>query len=314
MTLLACGDDAPVTPDARPDGAPDATPDGPTFKGYDADEGGEVRVEYIIFPNGNIGTRSTAFFLKNPGTTKYFEYLNLNGCTDLTMYDKWPMAQNADRTYFDAGPSIAITGGPNTLNIPKRTVEGRDPFFRLHPANSWYFDPITSADTDGTMLLSEKTLLDVHVAGSAEFPGVSWDNAIYMPASFAINEHTTGTAMFPAGTPQTFTWTTPTDPVPAGFEVLSLVAFTSGGGSTGMGGAPAAKGPIVICVEPNDGSITVPAAMMDIARTVYPTTGTIARQTLTHSVRELVDANGPTGRRVDLLGVWCYGGYPFAAN
>ncbi|HEY5936823.1 MAG TPA: hypothetical protein VIU61_19375, partial [Kofleriaceae bacterium] len=87
---------------------------------------------------------------------------------------------------------------------------------------------------------------------------------------------------------------TPADTPPAGFEILSLAGFTG------------PMGPVAACIEPNDGSITIPAALVDIARAAYPTGGTMARQTLTHQVKELVDANGPTGRRIDLITVWCY--------
>ena len=67
------------------------------FKGFDADEGGEVRVEYIKVPSGAFGSRVTAFLYKDSGTTKFFPYLSLNGCTNMTGTNhggKWPMAQN----------------------------------------------------------------------------------------------------------------------------------------------------------------------------------------------------------------------------
>lgn len=303
--LAACGDDY-VPKQPRPDGppTPDAPP-GPEFKGYDADEGGEVRVEYIKFPSGGVGTRTTAFVFKNPGSTKYFDYLNLNGCTDMTPKDKWPMATNpiGEREYYDVGPYIVISGGPDPLEVPKNPNMANDPFARTHPAGEWYFDGIMGTDMNGGQFLTEKTVYDVTFPGSDEFPGQIYDDVIYMPADFALETpgHA-GPLLFPANTAQTFTWTTPADTPPAGYMVLSLVAFTG------------ASGPAVICVEPNDGSITVPADMMDIARATYPTGGQVARQTLTHAVRELVDANGPTGRRIDFLGVWCYAGTTFVAQ
>ncbi|MBA3818858.1 MAG: hypothetical protein H0X17_08200 [Deltaproteobacteria bacterium] len=302
--LLACGDDNPntePTPDAaKPpiDGAPDGPPP-PTFKGYDANEGGEIRAEYVRFSNGNAGSRVTNFLFKNSGTMKYFEYINQNGCTITSTDMHWPVATNpiAERVYMDPG-TVTIAGGSLPLNVPKR-VMGNDPFGRTHPADQWRFDPAAPTDVDGGIYFPEKTSLDVSFGGSADMPAQIFDNALYMPADFALTTpgHTTypiPTYPIPAGTPQTFTWTTPTDTPPAGVEILSLVAFTG------------PNGPAVVCVEPNDGSITVPAAMIDAARLAYPAGGTLARQTLTHQVRELVDASGPTGKRIDFVAVWCY--------
>ena len=69
-------------------------------------------------------------------------------------------------------------------------------------------------------------------------------------------------------------------------------------------------GPVVVCVEPTDGSVTVPRAMLDVVRTAYPAGGTLARQTLTHVVREEIVNGVHTGRRIDMIAVWCYAG-PF---
>ena len=69
-------------------------------------------------------------------------------------------------------------------------------------------------------------------------------------------------------------------------------------------------GPIVACIEPADGSITMPKELVAIAKATSPN-GTLARQTLSHVVRELKDKDGNTGRRIDFVGVWCYA-YPYA--
>lgn len=309
-TLLAagCGDDSETTPDSATgiDAAGDATVDAaPEFKGYNADEGGEVRAEYIRFPNGGVATRTTAFFYKDPGSTKYFPYLDLNGCTNMTGKDKWPMAQNPieERDYYDIGGEVIISGGPEPLVVKKRMTPLNDPYGRNHPAGGWYYDPASNMDMDGGTYLSDKTLYDVTLPGSEEFPGTFFDDVFYMPSDFALETPgLAGPLSFPANTAQTFSWTTPADAPPAGFEVLGLVAFTG------------ANGPAVICVEPNDGEITVPAEMMDVARTAYPTGGSVARQTLTHAVREMVDADGPTGKRIDFFGVWCYAGTTYTTN
>jgi hypothetical protein len=294
--LAACGDDSSTNPvDARPD---DAAPDaGPTFKGYDADEGGEVRTEYVRFGGGNAGLRIAAHFYANPGSKKFFDFVNTNGCTDSSLDTTWPTAFNpvAERTYLDPG-QVILAGGPSIFNIPRRGA-GPDVPGRPHAADQWFFHSTSGAAMDGPTYLTEKKLYDIIITGTDEFPGQIFDDVGYMPADFQVTSPALSLTPFPipAGTPQTFTWTTPADAPPAGFEIQSLVAFTS-----------AAGGPAVICVEKNDGSVTVPASFIDIVRAKLPGGGTLARQTFTHTVRELKDRNGPTGRRIDFVTVWCY--------
>ncbi len=293
--LAGCGDDETLIPDARPiDSAPDT---GPTFKGYDADEGGEVRVEYVRFGGGNAAARVTAVLYDNPGTKRFFPFLNTNGCTDSSLKDTWPTAENpvAERTYLDPG-KVLISGGPQVLDIPRKAVMGKDVPGRTHPANEWFQQFGGGMANDAALYLPEKTKLDITFTGSAEMPGAFFDDAVYMPADFQVLVPPLSTTPFPipAGTAQTFTWTTPAQEPPMGYEIQSLVAFIG------------PNGPAVICVEPNDGSITVPANMIDIARAKAPNGGTLARQTLAHVVRELVDKNGRTGKRFDILGIWCY--------
>jgi hypothetical protein len=297
--LVGCGDDDNNNnPDARPiDG-----PDKPTFGEYDADEGGEVRIEYVRFGGGNAAARVTAVLFDNPGTKRFFPFLDANGCTDTSLKEHWPTAENpvAERTYLDPG-KVLISGGPQVLDIPRKTVEGRDVPGRTHPANKWFQQFGGGMANDAALYLPEKRLLDVTFTGSDDMPGQIFDNVVYMPADFEVLDPPLSTMPhpIPAGQPQTFTWTTPAQDAPPGFEIMSLVAFIAGGN------------PLVICLEKNDGSITVPANMIDIVRAKAPTGGTLARQTLTHVVRELVDRNGPTGKRIDILGIWCYA-TPFA--
>ena len=302
--IVGCGDDTsmPATPDAAVTPTPDApppTPDAPpapVFKGYDADEGGEVRMEYVRFASGLASTRVTNFLYSNPGTPRFHDYINITGCQDTTatMRTKWPFAMSADRVYADPG-EVLITGGPSTLTVPTRNVMFKDPYGREHPADKAQFFFGGAAASDGATYLTEKTAYDVTFTGSADLPGQVFEDVMWMPADFAIIAPTIadGNALT-AGQPQTYTWTTPANGQPTGVEVQSLVAYTG------------ANGPAVVCVEPNDGSITVPANLVDVARTAYPAGGTLARQTLTHVVRELNDDNGPTGRRIDFVAVWCY--------
>ncbi len=298
--IAGCGDDGNDL--KRPDASeppPDAAK--PMFKNYDADEGGEVRIEYLRFGNGNAALRAGAFFYDNPGSTRFWPYMSLNGCTDTSTDMVWPTAASpiAERTYLDPG-MVLVVGGPQTFSIPRRAA-GNDVLGRPHPADKWFFDPAVPTDMDGPTFLTEKTRYDVVLTGSPNMPGQIFDDVLFMPAAFDVINPPLSTTPFviPAGMPQTFTWQTPPNNEPQGYEIQSLVAFTG------------PNGPAVICVEPNDGSITVPANMIDIARTKYPMGGTLARQTLTHVVRELVDKNGPTGKRIDFLTIWCYA-TPFA--
>lgn len=305
-TLLACGDDKTgINPDAKPVDGIDAS----TFKGYNADEGGEVRHEYVYTASGAVRVRSTTF-LWEPGSIDFFTFANQNGCTDVRKDQTarfWPTAVNpkAERTYLDMG-NVVFTGGPTELTVGKHTsatnADWVDPAGRDHPVGkaNVHFKPMDPPD--GATYISEKTVFDVAFTGGADVPAQTFEDVMYMPAAFAPTNAPVCNPACPvttlvADTPMTFTWTTPADTPPAGFEVLSLVAFTH-----------PTKGPAIICVEPNDGSITVPAELVNAARAYY--TGdamyTLARQTLTHSVRELKDNSGPTGRRIDFIGIWCY--------
>jgi len=303
--IVGCGDDTstPATPDAAVTPTPDAPPPPPdapprsVFKGSDADGAGEVRRESVRFASGPASARATNFLYSNPGTPRYHDFININGCQDTTasMRTKWPFAMSADRVYADPG-EVLITGGPNTLTVPTRVGSAlTDPYGRVHPDGKAQFHFGGSGGTDGPTYLTEKTAYDVTFTGSADLPGQVFEDVLYMPADFAIISPAIvdGNPLI-AGQSQTYTWTTPANGQPTGVEIQSLVAYTG------------PNGPAVVCVEPNDGSITVPANLVDIARTAYPSGGTLARQTLTHVVRELVDDNGPTGRRIDFVAVWCY--------
>lgn len=327
VLLAACGDDTvdPMCPDPVDAAAcpvPDDAPQQPVFKGYDADEGGEIRVEYIKFPNATVGTRITAYAFQDPGSVKFRQFVNLAGCTDVStdanfaMY--WPTGTNpvAERTYYDLG-SVAVHNADTAIIAPPVTAAGNDLYGRPHPADVWYRRNVTGMSNDGaTTVTTEKTFYSVSFGGSDTFPGQTFTNAVYMPASFDLDAggipHGTGAdgnsgGVLAANTAVTFKWSTPAEATTEE-PIYGLVGFIAGGR------------PRVICVEDNadatPGEITVPANFIDIARAAIPADGFggIARQTLHHVVRELKDSNGPTGRRFDLVGVWCYAGTNYRAN
>jgi hypothetical protein len=288
--VLGCGgDDDPITPDAAPQP--------PAFKGFEADEGGEIRLEYVHTGMGD-GIRAVAFVYKDAGSTNAFPLPNLNGCTDMTKKANWPMAVNPlpERVYMDVG-DIIISDGTNSFTVTKQTTENTDFLARTHPANKWYFrfEPTRAFDF---LTPTGKASIDVIFTGSDEVPPQVLKNVQWMPAAFDLMTPGFEITNVLANTPVTFTWTNPPqEGLPAGYVVLSLVGFAGPMPSDGLA---------VLCVEPNDGSLTVPADMVNIARAKFPNGGTLARATFTHVPRELVDKDGPTGRRLDVVTTWCH--------
>jgi hypothetical protein len=288
--LAGCGSDTPpVVADAQPPDAP--------FLPWDPepDEGGEVRVEYVRFAGGAASARVTAFLYGDPGSTRLFPFPDINGCTNLSSRTHWPVAQNpiGERTYRDPG-KVILVGGPQILDVARHTAEGTDGWDRTHPAGAWFSHFGGPAADDAATYLAEKTKLDVVFSGSANLPAQIFDDVLYLPADFALMSPGTDDVALPAATPQTFTWTTPASMPPPGYEVLSHVVFTG------------TDGPAVLCIEPDDGTLTVPASMIDVVRAKYPTGGTLIRQISTHVIRELVDRSGRTNQRIDFIAAWGY--------
>jgi hypothetical protein len=292
--LVACDDANPIKP---PVDGPGQTADAAMFKGFEADEGGEVRYEYVNFPNGNAAARVTAFFYKTAGSHPRFPLLNLDGCTDT---DKskgfWPSAQNpqTERQYIDPG-LVLISGGPATFTARRNAAAGKDAIGRDFPAGQATFSFGGSTANDASMFMTEKTSYSVTLTGSADLPSQTFKDAIWIPANYMITTPPFDASYaLKAHQDVTFNWTVAQQTnLPPDRQVLSVVVFTGPNGVS------------TICVKPDTGSITIPAALVDAVATKYPTGGVLARQTLTHVVRELVDNNGPTGRRIDMIGVWC---------
>lgn len=293
VTLIAlaagCSSEAPpVVADAPPDTRYPPWED-------ELDEGGEVRVEYVRFAGGAASARVTAFLYGDPGSARYFPFPNLLGCTDVSSKMYWPTAENplGERSYLDPG-KVVVSGGPQVLDVARRAVEDKDGSGRTHRAGAWFLHFGGPAADDAATYLAAKTALDVTFTGSPAMPEQFFDDVLYMPADFALMSPGTDDLALPPDTPQTFTWTTPASDPPGGYEIQSTVMFTG------------ANGPAVLCFEPNDGELTVPASMIDIVRAAYPTGGTLLRQVHTHVVRGLVDHSGRTGQRIDFIAAWGY--------
>ncbi|HEY4181333.1 MAG TPA: hypothetical protein VGM90_31020 [Kofleriaceae bacterium] len=330
LAVGACGGGGGADPiDARIDTAPgsDSGPGSDVLPPVDArpvdfgsNEGGEVRLEYIRHANGTgVGARGTAFFYKDSGTTKFWPFLDLNGCTDLSGTNgngKWPKAQNPDgeRVYYDVGSNVTAIGGPQPFVLAKNATAAKDPVGRSELANQWYSNPFTAMDSDGATFLPADTVYDIVVPGTADYAGHIYDNALYMPGDWSIDSPAFGITPIQttAATDETYVFNNVTNhpitnPDGSTSEIQYLIAFTG------------ANGPAVICVKKADAgaktTITVPGAMVNVARTAYPTGGQVARQTVSHTVRELVNETGaPTGKRIDFLGVWCYAGQTYLST
>jgi len=302
--MFGCGGDDSSTPDA---------PAAATFKGYDADEGGEIRIEHVRLPTptGQIinATRIVAYVLGTAGSTKFFSFPMVGGCTDTTNKKNWPVATNpvGERVYLDPGniiiqsPTSATNAAPKqALTLPRVTEDNTGDFLaRVHPANKWFSYNTIGPMPDGDVFLTPDAFLDVVITGSADMPGQVFHNVFWMPNDFPLTSPAlTEKVELKANTPMTFKWTVPKQDKPADMQVVSLVGF--------VGGDPSKEGPAVLCIELDDGEVTVPGNMIDVVRAKYPAGGIMARQTFTHVPKELIDKNGPTGRRIDLISTWCY--------
>jgi hypothetical protein len=293
--MIGCGGDDSPAPDA---------PAASTFKGYDADEGGEIRIEHIRFSPTINATRIVAYVYGSAGGTKFFPFPTVPGCTDTTTKKNWPIATNPipERTYRDPGsiilssPTSATNAAPKpALTLPRVDKEGGDFLARVHPANKWFF---YFNMMDGDTFLTPNAPLDIILTGSADMPGQVFHDVSWMPNDFQLTSPALGEPVaLKANTPITFKWAVPTQNKPADMTVVSLVGF--------VGPDPSKDGPAVLCIEPDDGEMTVPGAMVDVVRAKYPAGGIMARQTFTHVPKELIDKNGPTGRRLDIISTWC---------
>jgi hypothetical protein len=336
----ACGDDSdnpPLGPDAKVFlDAPPIDIDAPLPEcDVDCAEGGEVRLEYLEFPTGNATadrTRATAFFFG--GASSYHTFPSIPGCTDMTPTapTKWPLAQDAGRTYLDVG-NVIISGGPTPIQVTKRVMGqgtgttgtgddyiASDFLDRQYAGGTWYFTGNSGSqalntgqgglNNVGRLYVTDDTKYDVTITGGAAFPPTIFKDVLYMPNRYPLispaqHASTDQPLQLTAGA-LTITYTVPTNTnLPAGSEVDTLVAFTK------------VNPPVILCIEEGiDGSITIPANMVDTVRTATggggagDTSGNnrFLRQHVVHNTRTMPDT--ANRKRIDFLSVWCYN-YPF---
>jgi hypothetical protein len=297
--------------------------------GVDCAEGGEVRLEYLEFPANDPvridRTRATAFFIG--GASSHHTFPNIPGCTDYTGTNammNWPLAQDAGRQYLDVGrvlisPSTASTA--TSLEIAKRVMgQGTGPtayitsdfLDRQYAGGTWYFTGNSGAqgglNNVGRKYVTDDTRYDVTITGSASMPPTVFKDVLYMPNRFPLlvpaqQDYSAPPVAYSlvAGA-ATITYTVPTNTnLPAGETVDTLIAFTN------------ANPPVILCIEEGiDGSITIPANMVNTVRTTLGTvtsgeTNRFLRQHVVHQLRTMPDENNR--KRIDFLSVWCYN-YP----
>ena len=298
--LVGCGDNG-GTPDAKPiDAPPDATPE----LSFMDNEGGEIRLEWISqFSPTAMATqttaRTTAYFYKSqtPGNHTLPAF---PGCFDMRAKDKWPLAQGTIVPLDVGGVTIkSKTGTDLVMTRDMSTPPTLDPFSRPHEL--WFKKTSNLPANDGDTFLPPNQTYDVVFAGSAEWPAQTIKDIAFMPAAWTVLAPATNvTTNLVAGTDLTLTFTpAPSSNLPPGYRINTVVAFQV---TTGF------AGPVVLCQEEgSDGSITVPAALVDILRSYGG--GRYVRQQLTHALFELTDGEPkPPGerKRVDVLSIYCY--------
>ena len=303
FVFAGCGDDNKIEPDApKPDAAPDALDE----LSFADNEGGEIRLEWISQVVAGVeqqSARATAYFYKSqtPGNHSLPAF---PGCFDVRLKDKWPLAQGTIVPLDVGGVTIKSTGTDLVMVKDMSTPPTLDPFQRPH--DLWYkktstiSQPAPRVDDADTFLPPNQTYDIVFAGNGAEWPAQTISDVAFMPAKWTpIAPVTNATTMLQAGTALDLTYTPVTSSnLPAGYRVNTVVAFTGAGHS----------GPIILCQEEGtDGSMTVPAAMVDILRAYTP--GRYVRQQLTHALFELTDSGPkPPGmrKRVDVLSIYCY--------
>lgn len=302
----ACGDDVQSTVDAPKPVVDAPTPmgDAPDPINFMSDEGGEVRFEYVRFGvgtgarEGTASARVISFFEANDDVD-FHPYPTIPGCTLMVDDTKWPVAQPTNRVYADIGQQLTLTNGTQILNVSKATVAA-DPVGRVHGVGNHYFYapfPATGGG-DAAQYITEKSSYDVLFSGSATWPAQVFPDAIFMPAAFdLISPSVTTPVVLAPATPLTITWQANPSGQPAGVpDAWFLVGFVIPTTSF-----------VVACIEPmNDGSMTVPADIVDMIRTAAPSGGTMVRQSFIHQVRELTNGTTVKNRRIDMIGTWCH--------
>lgn len=334
----ACGgdddDDAGDAPDAGSDDgtddgdAPDAGDDGEVDAGadtvgFDTPEGGTIIHEYI-----RVGdTLAPALGLPKGETTLYRGIAHfLNGmspelmtlepagqCTNVIDDEQYWLANlGADREYIDVG-EVQITstnddGETVTITIPRAeagapTTYPLDNIGRDHGDGPFY-QRLTPGAGD---LLSSGTVGDLTLTGSDEFPATTYEDAVYMPALFELeNPGLNDPFEMVAGQDFTVGWEEVAQPnAPANAFLVELVALIDPGSGRLVYVCPSAAASA-------NGQFTIPGDAITGYRATVQAQGNnpdqviLLRNTFNHGLVRLNNGEDDNKRRIDVLAVTCY--------
>ena len=306
VLVAGCGDDSKATPDAAKPQV-DAFEQPPVT--LQSKEGGEIRLEWIS-QGGMTTARMGAYFYKTMTPAK-FDFPAFPGCVEMRQRDHWPLAQGTI-TPLDVGDVVLVpkTGTPFKM---ARTMNTKDAFQRPHEL--WWQKPSTIGTPqagDADTYLPPNESYDVVFTGSADWPHQIHKDAAFMPERWTpTSPDALQAATLTRNQDFTVTYTPVTSSkLPPGARVNTFMAFV---------GTPNI-GPIVACQEEGtDGSMTVPAAMVNIildhsgavvnGEAGPGTGGRFVRQQLTHQLFELTngtEVDEASRKRVDVLTIYCY--------
>lgn len=246
--------------------------------GFDWPEGGEIRVEYVKTADSEL-SRGIAFFKSDqtPEAT-LFPALALSAesvCNDLIATPMWPTAP-ATATFLDVG-DLSITGGGKTFSFTKQTNWSD---FLGRPLGIAY------TLTDAATMVDPSTMYDVVLGGSSSVAPGTWPASLGVPAAFQlVPKDVPASIVIPAGQDLPITWEQAQQVIPQ--PVLGLVAFENGNGQL-----------TTLCIT-RDVTSTFVVPKSTVSK--LAATGTLIRGQTTHHLREY-----PQGRRIDLIGTWCY--------
>ncbi len=309
LLSIGCGDDN--GPGATPDAPPVVEPFVERPIDANGQDGGEVRIENLIFPDGISRTLNTSYFI-NAQTGK-MPFPNINGCN--TLADKiYPFGDASDtigapatwapggRVYMDVGADMTLQAPGKEAFKLKRYEDFITPFlggsyhditYNVQPGP----DPFMVVDaelmgTDGQNVGGTK--LKVTLPGGADLDRpVVWDfengfSGIEIPPRPVV------TGFSRLGVPSALDLSrsadfNPTWEVPAGSppDLLSFVAVFRTSPDVAL---------THLCVFTTPGDVTVPAATM----ATLPDTGILFVAHLLHRYRTLDNV-----RRVDMVGTAC---------
>ena len=308
LLSVGCGDDAPATPDAPP------TPFVEMPIDVNGEDGGEVRIENLVFPDGISRTLNTAYFI-NAQTGK-MPFPTIDGCN--TYMDRiYPFGDGSEsigapatwapggRTYMDVGDEITLQAEGKAAWKLKRYENFITPFlggsfhdltYNVEPGP----DPFLVVDAD---LMGTKgqnvggTKLKVTIPGGPDAPATVWDfedgfSGIEIPPRPVVTYQ--GTPFSTLGSPSAkdLSRSEPFNPqweVPAGSpaDLLSFVAVFRTSPDVAL---------THLCVFTTPGNVTVPASTM----ATLPDSGILFVAHLLHRYRTFDNV-----RRVDMVGTAC---------